>query len=98
MGPQQQYCSGGPGFFNLMFANQFKRITQVKLRGFILKVTNWGTHLTFLWTKCNNQERIWHMEQCPGPRAQTVRFFLVFTCIWQENIAKIPKRQGPNSM
>ena len=48
MGPQQQYCSGGPGSFNLMFANQFKRITQVKLRGFILKVTNWGTHLTFL--------------------------------------------------
>ena len=39
MGPQQQYCSGGPGFFNLMFANQFKHITQVKLRGFILKVT-----------------------------------------------------------
>ena len=50
MGPQQWYCSGGPGSFKLMFANQFKRITQVKLRGFILKVTNWGTHLTFLWT------------------------------------------------
>ena len=23
------------------------------------------------------------MEQCQGPRAQTVRFFLVFVCIWQ---------------
>ena len=44
MGSQQQKCSGGPGSFNLMFANQFERITQVKLRGFILKVTN----LTFI--------------------------------------------------
>ena len=39
---------GGPSSFNLMFANQFKRITQVKLRVFILKVANWSPHLTFL--------------------------------------------------
>ena len=31
---------GGPGPFNLMFANQLKRIAQVKLRVFILKVAN----------------------------------------------------------
>ena len=31
---------GGPGPFNLMFANQFKRIARVKLRVFILKVAN----------------------------------------------------------
>ena len=30
----------GPGPFNLMFANQFKRIVRVKLRVFILKVAN----------------------------------------------------------
>ena len=27
----------------------------------------------------------------PGPRAQMVRLFLVFTYIWQEDVAKIPK-------
>ena len=31
---------GGPGSFNLMFVNQFKRITRVKLSVFILKVAN----------------------------------------------------------
>ena len=39
---------GGPGPLNLIFANQFKCITQVKLRVFILKVTNSGPHLIFL--------------------------------------------------
>ena len=38
----------GPGPLNLMFANQFKRITRVKLRVFILKVANSGPHVTFL--------------------------------------------------
>ena len=33
---------GGPGSLNLMFANQFKRITRVKLKVFILKVANSG--------------------------------------------------------
>ena len=31
----------GPGPLNLMFANQFKCITRVKLKVFILKGTNW---------------------------------------------------------
>ena len=34
------------------------------------------------------------MVQCQEPRAKTVTHFLVFTCIWQENVAKIPKCQG----
>ena len=34
--PNINIVPGGPGPFNLMFANQFKRITQVKLRVFIL--------------------------------------------------------------
>ena len=39
---------GCPCPLNLIFANQFKRITGVKLRVFILKVANSGPHLTFL--------------------------------------------------
>ena len=30
----------------------------------------------------------------PGPRAQTVRLFLVFTYIWHEDVTKIPKVPG----
>ena len=53
--PNNNIVSGDPGPFNLMFPNKFKRITQAKLRVFILKVRNSGPHLTFLWTYCNNQ-------------------------------------------
>ena len=38
---------GGWGPLDLMFANHFNRITQVKLRVFILKVANSGPHVTF---------------------------------------------------
>ena len=32
----------------------------------------------------------------PGaPRSDSKTFFLVFTDIWQEDFAKIPKRKGP---
>ena len=41
MGPQH-VDPGGPGPFNLMFAYQFKRLTRMKLRVFILKVANWA--------------------------------------------------------
>ena len=50
MGSNNNIVPGDPGPFNLMFANQFKRMTWVKLRVFILKVVNWGPHLMFLWT------------------------------------------------
>ena len=36
--PNYSIVPGGPGPLNLMSANQFKRITRVKLRVFILKV------------------------------------------------------------
>ena len=39
---------GGPGQLNLIFANQFKRITPVKLRVVIQKVAPYEPHLTFL--------------------------------------------------
>ena len=38
------------------------------------------------------------MAQCQKPRAQMVRFFLVSTYIWQEDVAKIPKVPGPHAM
>ena len=38
--PNNNIVSGDPGPFNLMFANQFKRITRVKLIVVILKVAN----------------------------------------------------------
>ena len=36
------------GPLNLMFFNQFERITRVKLRVFIVKVANSGPRVTFL--------------------------------------------------
>ena len=48
--PNNNIDPGGPGLLNLIFANQFNCIIRVKLRVFILKVANWGIHLTFLWT------------------------------------------------
>ena len=48
MPPNNNIDQGVPGPLNLMFANQFKRITRVKLRVFILKVANSGLHVTFL--------------------------------------------------
>ena len=38
------------------------------------------------------------MTQCQGHYAQMVRLVLVFTYIWQEDVAKIPKFQGPRAM
>ena len=46
--PNNNIDPGGPGPFNIMSANQFKRITRVKLTIFILKVATSGPHLTFL--------------------------------------------------
>ena len=40
MPPNNNIDSGGPGPLNLVFANQFKRITRVKLWVFILEVAN----------------------------------------------------------
>ena len=40
MPPNNNIDPGGPGPLNLMLANQFKRITRVKLMVFILKVAN----------------------------------------------------------
>ena len=36
--PNDNIDPGNPGPLNLFFANQFKRITRVKLRVFVLKV------------------------------------------------------------
>ena len=34
------------------------------------------------------------MAQCQGLRAQMVRPFLVFKCIWLEDVVKVPKLPG----
>ena len=57
-GPPTIILIQGPGTLNLLFAKQFKCITRVKLRVFILKVANSDPHVTFLRTSCNNQGRI----------------------------------------
>ena len=48
MAPNNNTDAGGPESLNLMFANQFTRISRVKLRVFILKVANSGLLVTFL--------------------------------------------------
>ena len=49
MGPPNNIIDSGSWRpHNVIFANQFDRITQVKLRIFILKVANRGPHLAFL--------------------------------------------------
>ena len=37
------------------------------------------------------------MAQCQEPHAQIVRLFLVFTYIWQEDVAKVQKCHGPRA-
>ena len=34
------------------------------------------------------------MAQCQGPCTHMVRLFLLFMCIWQEDVAKIPEVPG----
>ena len=79
-----------------MFANQFKRIARVKLRIFILK---WLTEaLIYPFYERNAMTRA-NLTYGTVPGAPcSYKTFLVFTCIWQENIAKIPKIQRPNTM
>ena len=53
--------------------------------GFVLKVATSGPHLNFYERNAITSAvfAIWHS-------AQMVGLFLVFTYIWQENVAKIP--------
>ena len=81
----------GPHQFYL--ANQLKCIIRVKLlRGFVLKVATSGPHLPFYERIAITTAGLY--GTVPGPPAQMVRLFLVFTYIWQEDVAKIPKVPG----
>ena len=76
-----------------IFANQFRCITAEKMRTFVPKVTISGPHQTFLWTKCNNQGRIYqnmaqYLLEAPPSNGEA---FLVFTYIWQKDVEKISK-------
>ena len=42
MASNNNIVPGGPDPLNLMFANQFKPITLLKLKVFILKVASWA--------------------------------------------------------
>ena len=60
---------------------------------FVLKVPILGPHLPFHERNAVTRTRftkIWHSTS-KGFRAQMVRLFLVFTYIWQEDVAKIFK-------
>ena len=55
---------------NSIFANQFKCITRVKFRVFVLEAATSGLHLTVMNVMQCNQGRIYHnMAQCQGPGA-----------------------------
>ena len=63
------------------------------MESFVLKVSILGFHLLFYERNAITRVGftvIWHSTS-KGPRAQMVRLFLVFTYIWQEDVAKIFK-------
>ena len=68
MPPNNNIHPGGSGPLNLMFANQFKRITRVNLRVFILKVANWGPHRTFCERNAMTRYgfNLWHSARGPA--------------------------------
>ena len=86
--------TGGPVHsLNSIFSNQFKRITRVKSRVFVLKVAMSGLIKTFYERNAITTAvfAIWYSAR---PLAQIVELFLVFTYIWQEDVAKIPYVPG----
>ena len=63
------------------------------MESFVLNVPILGPHLPFYERNAMTRAGftiIWP-STCKGSRAQMVRLFLVFTYIWQENVAKISK-------
>ena len=65
-----------------------------KIKSFFLKSCYLGPHVTFFINVMQQPESDLFHGTVPGPRAQMVRLFLVFTYIWQEDLAKIPKEPG----
>ena len=77
-----------------MFANQLKCTTRMKLRVFIIKVATSGSHLTFL-----KRNAITGRDLLYGPVPGALRpdgntLFLIYTYVWQEDVAKIFKVPG----
>ena len=80
-----------PGTYQFHLINQLKCITRVKLlRGFVLKVATLGPHLSFYKRNAITTAgfTIWYSARAPRSDGKT---FLVFTYIWQEDVANIPK-------
>ena len=63
----------GPGPFKLFFGNQFKCITRVKLRVFVIKFSTLGAHLTFFMNIMQKPGPDLPHDTVPGARAQVVR-------------------------
>ena len=82
---------------NSIFASQFNCTTLVKFRVFVLRVATRGPHLVFSWTLINTRAELPKSKVPRVPRSNSKTFFLVFTYIWQKDIAKIPKAPGAPS-
>ena len=77
---------------NSSFANHFKCITRVKLRVFVLKIASSSPLLTFFYERNAITRAGFIMHgTVPGPPRSDDKTFLIFICIWQEYVAKVPK-------
>ena len=71
------------------------RITRVKVRVFILKFAQSGHRVFFYERNAKLGTDLTYGSVPVAPRTDK-HFFLVFSCIWLEIIAKITKCQGLN--
>ena len=62
-----------------------------KIKGFSLKICYLGPHVTFFVNVMQQPEPDLFYGTVPVPRAQMVRLFFIFTYIWLEELANIPK-------
>ena len=72
---QRYWRPGAPSFLNSSFANQFKCITQVKSRVFVLKVATSGPHLALLCSNAITKDRLTMWHSTLGPALKWYDFF-----------------------
>ena len=84
-----------PGSPQINFANQFKCRTWVKLTFFFfLNVAISRPSSNLFMNVMQQLGQGLSYGTVPGPCAQMIRLFLIFTYIWQEDFAKTPKEPG----
>ena len=90
---------GGPGFLNSFFGNQFKCITRVKLRVFVLKVATSGAHVTFFMNIMQKPGPDLPYDTVPGACAQVVRHLFGLHLYLAGRCCKNPQSsRGPHAM